>query len=226
MSHEHEGPGGVLEQHDAELKRMGGQASKSMLAWAKPKADRRRMINGILQVQCNFVFCFRAKEKIKIQQGRDPVPLGFMPIAGEEFVFEMTMNALLLPGSNGRPVWQSDMIGERSIMKLPRQFAALFDQSPQLTEDVGAAMAEWSSGVQVETFSAGTFIERYATCADSATFRALEASRGASWSTFTKADKAEVKAASDACASRLKAIEDIPPQEADDNGTDEAHEAA
>jgi ABC-type dipeptide/oligopeptide/nickel transport system ATPase subunit len=211
MSHEHEGPGGVLEQHDAELKRMGGQLSKSMLAWARPKADRRRMINGILQVQCNFVFCFRAKEKLKIQQGRDPVPLGFMPIAGEEFVFEMTMNALLMPGSNGRPTWASDMVGERSIMKLPRQFAAIFEHQPQLTEDVGAAMAEWSAGVQVETFAPAEFVQRYATCPDAATFRTLEASRAAAWGAMSKADKADVKAARDRAEALLRAIDEARP---------------
>ena len=47
---------------------------------------------------------------------------GYMPIAGEEFVFEMTMNCLLLPGSAGVPQWQSNYPGERAMMKLPRQF--------------------------------------------------------------------------------------------------------
>ena len=86
MSHEHEGPGGVLEMHAAEVKRMaGGDTGKAervkMLAWAKPKADRRRMINSILQVPCNFIFCFRAKEKLKIERGKEPEPRGFMPLA-------------------------------------------------------------------------------------------------------------------------------------------------
>ena len=42
---------------------------------------------------------------------------GYMPIAGEEFVFEMTMNCLLLPGSAGVPQWQSNYPGERAMMK-------------------------------------------------------------------------------------------------------------
>lgn len=227
MSHEHEGPGGVLEQHDAELKRMGGQLSKSMLAWAKPKADRRRMINGILQMQCNFIFCFRAKEKLKIQQGRDPVPLGFMPIAGEEFVFEMTLNALLLPGSNGRPTWSSDMVGERSIMKLPRQFENLFGEGGQLTENVGAAMAEWSAGAKVEQLTPDQFIERYATCPDAATFRALEASRAAAWKGMPAAAKQEVKSARDRAEATLRAINEAqPPTMGGDEGELAADAAA
>jgi hypothetical protein len=177
-------------------------------------------------MQCNFIFCFRAKEKLKIQQGRDPVPLGFMPIAGEEFVFEMTMNALLLPGSNGRPAWQSEMIGERSIMKLPRQFEHLFDAQSQLTEDVGAAMAEWSSGVQVETLTPAQFIQRYATCPDAATFRTLEASRAAVWGTLSKADKADVKAASDRAEALLRAIDEATPPTMDGDEGDPGVDAA
>ena len=31
------------------------ERSANFPAWAKPKAERRQMINGILQVNCNFV---------------------------------------------------------------------------------------------------------------------------------------------------------------------------
>lgn len=216
MSHEHEGPGGVLEQHDAELDRLAGSDWKkrermTMLAWQKPKAARRRLINSLLQMQCNFVFCFRAKEKIKIRKGEEPLPLGWMPIAGEEFVYEMTLNALLLPGSNGCPAWQTEMPGERMMMKLPRQFANLFSGRGQLTEDVGAAMAEWSAGVQVEQLTPDEFIERYATCPDAATFRSLEACRAAAWKAMPAAAKQEVKAARDRAEATLRAIDEATP---------------
>ena len=216
MSHEHEGPGGMLEQHAAEVARMsGGDWKKAervkMLAWQKPKAARRRMINTILQIQCNFIFCYRAKEKIKIVKGEEPQPLGWMPIAGEEMVYEATINCLLMPGSNGRPEWHSDMIGERSIMKLPRQFANLFGERGQLTEDVGAAMAEWSAGVQVEQLTPAQFVERYATCPDAATFRSLEACRAAAWKAMPPAAKQEVKAARDRAEATLRAIDEAQP---------------
>jgi hypothetical protein len=150
MSHEHEGPGGVLEMHDVELARLGGRDSDSFRAWSKPKAERRRMVNSILQINANFIFCFRAKEKTK--PGKDAtgrkalIEQGYMPIAGEEFVFEMTMNALLMPGSAGVPVWQSEFPGERAMMKLPRQFADLMAKSRPLDEDTGQALAEWARG--------------------------------------------------------------------------------
>lgn len=158
MSHEHEGPGGVLEMHDAELQKMGGRASDSFRAWAKPKAERRRMINTILQLPCNFIFCFRAKEKTKPGEENGEkklLELGYMPIAGEEFVFEMTANALLLPNANGEPTWHSSFRGEKQMIKLPEQFVSILTTKDpktgevvgrQLTEDIGEALAKWAAG--------------------------------------------------------------------------------
>lgn len=147
MSHEHEGPGGVLEMHDTELKRLGGGDKMNMLAWQKPKSERRRFINTILQMTANFVFCFRAKEKLKMTPGKQPEQLGFMPIAGEEFVFEMTANCLLLPNSGGVPCWKSDYSGESAMMKLPEQFKKVLtaDKEP-LSESVGVQLAQWARG--------------------------------------------------------------------------------
>ena len=155
MSHEHEGPGGVLESHETELDRLAGDnVSKrnqmTFAAWAKPKAARRRLINTILQLGVNAVFCFRAKEKIRMpkrgEQDRDVKELGWVPIAGEEFVYEMTLHALLYPGSGGTPTWDPSLPGERAMTKLPRQFEALFAEASPLCEDHGQAMAQWAAG--------------------------------------------------------------------------------
>ncbi len=146
MSHEHEGPGGVLEMHEQELARMGGDHKKTFLAWQKPKSERRRMLNTMLQIPANFVFCFRAKEKLKLERGKDPAPLGFMPIAGEELVFEMTANCLLLPHANGVPSWLSDFNGEKMMMKLPLQFRSILTENRVLDEESGQKMAEWARG--------------------------------------------------------------------------------
>jgi hypothetical protein len=146
MSHEHEGPGGVLEMHQSELDRMGGDMKKTFLAWAKPKSERRRFINAILQMNVNFVFCFRAKEKMKVIPGQTPKEMGFMPIAGEEFVFEMTANCLLMPNANGVPTWMSEYAGEKMMMKLPEQFKTILTESRQLDEEIGRQLAVWARG--------------------------------------------------------------------------------
>jgi len=159
MSHEHEGEGGCLECHEAELQRLSGGDWKkaqalTMLAWSKPKQARRRMINALLQINAAFIFCFRAKDKIKIKKGEQPTQLGFMPIAGEELVFEMTANALLLPGAGGVPTWMSEEIGERTMIKLPEQFRNHFlgeSKGKPLDEAAGEFMARWSMGERTQS---------------------------------------------------------------------------
>lgn len=158
MSHEHEGPGGVLEMHDQLQQELAAKWKTSMenanmAAWKEPKGQRRRLINTVLQCPTNFIFCFRAKEKVKVatkkqrQAGEDSVQqLGFMPIAGEEFVFEMTVNCLLMPNAGGVPTWQSDERGERMMIKLPEQFREVFTDSVPLSEDIGEALARWAEG--------------------------------------------------------------------------------
>ena len=157
MSHEHEGPGGMVDLHDTILDRMAGnddgkRRAMQMVAWAEPKQKRRALINGILQLNANFIFCFRAKntsKPVKGPNGRTTVEqMGFMPIAGEEFVFEQTMNALLLPGAGGVPTWFSDQIGERTMIKLPEQFLALRDLKQPLDEKVGRKLALWAAGAE------------------------------------------------------------------------------
>jgi hypothetical protein len=70
MSHEHIGPGGYLLTQEAEVQRMAGddyakRERVKMAGWIKPSNLRQQMITGILQLNVNFIFCFRAKEKTK-----------------------------------------------------------------------------------------------------------------------------------------------------------------
>lgn len=156
MSHEHEGPGGMIDLHEQIVQRMAGddyakRERVKMLAWSEPKAKRRQLINGMLQLNCNFIFCFRAKNSSKPmknpQTGKNEVvQMGYMPIAGEEFVFEQTLNALLLPGAGGVPTWFPDEKGERTMVKLPEQFRGLSERNKPLDENVGRHLALWAKG--------------------------------------------------------------------------------
>lgn len=153
LTHEHSGPGGYLQTQDAEVERMAGndyakRERVKMAGWIKPAALRGRMISGILQLNCNFIFCFRAKEKTKPVKGGGIVEMGFMPIAGEELLFEMTVNCLLMPKSGGVPTWRSDQVGEKLMMKLPRQFELIFATPMPLDESIGRSLAEWAKGGQ------------------------------------------------------------------------------
>ena len=156
MSHEHESIGGMLDLHEKELDRMAGndhgkRQRMGMLAWHRPKSDRRKLINGLLQMNSNFIFCFRAKESSRPSKDKNGKSIienfGFMPIAGNEFVFEMTINMLLLPHANGIPTWKSDNKGESMMMKLPEQFKSIFNKPGiQLDEAIGEKLATWAKG--------------------------------------------------------------------------------
>lgn len=165
-SHLHDGPGGVLEMHEAEMQsqrdrqrdrqRDGGDDEggvNSFAAWAKPKAQLRRFINemttgfGRPDLTLNLIFCFRAKQKLKLDRGsKKAVELGLQPIADPDLRFEMTTNILLHNGARGVPTWQTSIAGEKDVIKLPDQFAHMFGISTQLDEEIGQKMAEWSTG--------------------------------------------------------------------------------
>lgn len=185
-SHEHEGPGGYLFTHAAELDRIAGQDmakrdKNNFTAWIKPAGERRALINGMLQLNANFLFCFRAKDKLKIVGGGKPVELGFMPIAGDEFVYEMTLSALLYPGARGVPTWNSTLQGERSMVKLPEQFRALFEGDKAMDEATGRALAQWAAGSSIDqtvqvsdlTLEAGETAAKQGMSALQAWFKAL-----------------------------------------------------
>lgn len=210
MSHEHEGSGGVLEWHANETKRLAAlwktsEGAAQMAAWGPPKAARRKLINEILQLNINLVFTFRAKEKIKIVKGKDPQELGWQPICGDEFIFEMVLQCLLKPGSEGVPSWTSALDSERAMMKLPVQFKKLFEGQPrQIDEDLGNKLAEWAMGGAKPAPELDALIAEYAKCTDADTYKALEKRRAGVWAKPMPAGyKARVKEASDAAALRI-----------------------
>jgi energy-coupling factor transporter ATP-binding protein EcfA2 len=192
MSHEHEGEGGYLEYHEAELDRMAGADWKkrervTFTAWIKPAAERRRLINSILQMNTAFVFCFRAKEKLKIVRGQEPVPLGWQAIAGEEFAFEMTVRCLLPPGANGIPDWSEEAF-RQGVPKRGDAHRPLVPDGAQLSEAIGERLAQWAKG----TLSGDALIEQ----------ARIAAAKGTSayadyWKTLTNPQRAELAAEHD-----------------------------
>jgi hypothetical protein len=216
-SHLHEGPGGTLEMHEAECERLmkawGATRDKvQMSAWRKPKSELRRFLNTVLQYQVNTIWCYRAKEKLKIVPGQQPKPMGFMPIAGDEMIYEMTLNCLLYPNSGGVPSWHPEEMGERAIIKLPQQFQAVFKESKPLDEDIGQKLAEWAAGTKVETFDVELLFSAYADCATPDRFAALEQTRNSAWSKLKGPDKQRLKTASDAAKDRITAQQQATEQ--------------
>lgn len=201
MSHEHEGVGGYLRTQEAEIDRLAGddlakRERVKITAWAKPSAKRRELINGMLQLGTNFVFCFRAKDKIKPKPGSQPIELGFVPVGGDDFLFEMTAAALLMPGALGAPTWKPDKVGEKGMVKLPEQFRSILERTRQLDEASGRAMAEWAQGgappaPAKETAAPAVDVPHLLAMGEEAAERGAEVLKGW-WTSRTKAERAAV----------------------------------
>jgi hypothetical protein len=236
QSHEHEGEGGMLDYHEREVERLckgdeRKRESVKMLAWAKPKADRQRLLSGMLRTSASLVLCFRAKEKIRLlskaeraaakERGEwsDGVErLGFMPIGDLAFVYEMTLSCLLLPGARGVPTWSSDETGERAVIKVPEQFRGLARDGTVLDEAMGETMARWAAGTEAQPappVDLDALIDRYGACLDDVTLRALNEERQRVWASLDKTGKTRAKAAADSAAERV-AKAGISPTSTDD----------
>lgn len=219
MSHEHDGVGGVLEQHESEARRLAEQFKTTvdamrMGAWAVPKANRRRLISALLtEMAVSCIFCFRAKPKVKLaskeekKNGADAVkPMGFCAIAGEEFIFEMMLKAVLLPGARGVPTWKSEFQGEQEMMKLPEQFLHIFEQAEPLSEMIGQQLAEWAAGGDNKAPSDEECAAGLAKVRAAATLIELEAAAGAMrGKPWTKDQRKLIKSTVDARKAELSA---------------------
>lgn len=213
MSHEHEGEGGYLEYHEAELDRLAGNDWKkrereNFRGWIKPAQERRRLINSILQMNCAFIFCFRAKEKLKIVTGGQPVPLGWQAIAGDEFAFEMTVRCLLPPGANGLPDWSPEAC-KNNVPKRSDVHRLLVPDGAQLSEQIGESLALWAKG----GLSGSALVEQAKEQALHGT--ALYARY---WNSLSKTQRADLKEQHEANKQLAKEADELAKKDSDKGG--------
>jgi hypothetical protein len=149
MSDEHEA---YLEWHDEMVPKMGGN---EWAAWAKPKAERKKLISAILKIKTPLIFTFRAREKTKQEPdekkpGKNKVVnIGWMPVAPLEIVHTLDLTCILPPRADGVPTWHSEKVGEDFIIKLPNYLKPYIEEGKPLSENMGAAFARWAKGATV-----------------------------------------------------------------------------
>jgi hypothetical protein len=110
-------------------------------------------------MEANFILCFRAKESSvpvqRVEEGNngrtytktEVVNQGFVPIGGDDFVYECTLCALLPPAARGVPMWKPELVGERRMVKVPEQFRSVEELHDQpLNEELGEQLARWALG--------------------------------------------------------------------------------
>ena len=189
---------------------MGGSQSNSFRAWAEPKAARRRLVNTMLQMPANFILCFRAQEKAKPEKGsKELKDLGWMPIAGDQWTYECTAMALLLPGANGVPTWVPERPGEKRMVKMPEQFKSIFAKPQALNEEIGAQLARWAAGDTVAVPAAKpaidvtAMLDGYDAAGSLEEIARLEKDRAAVWKQISKDDQAALKDAASKARARL-----------------------
>lgn len=135
-SHEWEGIGGVQEMADATGK-------QGLLKWQAAKAAHKKFVNRLLISRMHIFVCLRAREKmvqVKDDRGRDQIVSdGYHEIQEKNFIYEMTVSVLLLPG------------GRKLVTKCPAPLQAAFGPVGQysdgyLDEGTGRMVAEWVKG--------------------------------------------------------------------------------
>lgn len=165
FSHEWEGDGGILDQHDVELDEMVKRSrsagdnrpdyqleeSHNMRAWIGPKTAHKRMMSHLTQMGCQLILNFRAEDKIEIAKVKDDKGKiktvvqpkktltgvdGWVPICERRMPFELTASFLLTAEAPGVP----------KPIKLQEQHKAFFPLDKPISEEAGRKLAEWARG--------------------------------------------------------------------------------
>jgi len=142
-SHMHDGPGGILEWHEEILDKMAGQdyakrQRSTFTAWVQPKQSENIFIYQMLSMQIPVILCLRAKEKIKIVKGQEPVDLGWQPIVGERVAFETMFTLMLPPHAKGVP--------DLNLSDMRSPFDTLIKPGQAIDESLGQALSTWAKG--------------------------------------------------------------------------------
>jgi hypothetical protein len=149
MSHEHVGEGGVLDWQAEELLRLAGNDFKRAeqmkgVSWIAPKRAHKAMLQRLIQLNFHVIFCLRAEKKIEIVLNEKKnkiewIDLGFQPICGSDFMFDMTMSFLLSAET-------SEQRGVPIPVKLDDQDRHLVFLDRPFDEEMGARIAAKAAG--------------------------------------------------------------------------------
>ena len=171
-SHEWEGEGGLHDMHNAivaeqvEAARAKHNASwafdaektadrLSVGAWRDPKTEHKRLVQRLLQCRAHLILCFRADEKMRIEQveeegnnGRKfkktviiqakdlPPNERWTPICERRLPYELTLSLILTPQDPGIPI----------PVKLQDQHRPFLPLDQFVSAEAGRKLAAWARG--------------------------------------------------------------------------------
>jgi hypothetical protein len=162
FSHEHVGPGGVLDFHEEELSRMVARQQQNderyhrefseaeardrmkAAAWIAPKGEHKHMLQRLWQLNTHIILCCQAEKKlalIKNDKGKtDWIDQGFQPICGSDIPYAMTLSFMLNVEKPGVPI---------VIKPLLESLQPLIPLDRPMDEQLGARLAAWSRGGEI-----------------------------------------------------------------------------
>lgn len=131
-THEWEGEGGCTDM--AENNKLRGMPN-----WAMAKREHKKFLAYCLSSSMHIIFCLRAREKTKIvkdERGKDQfVPMGIMPIAEKNFVFEMLLSLMV-----------DEISHTYTGVKVPKMLTGIFKGGELINKQHGAAIRQWADG--------------------------------------------------------------------------------
>ena len=150
FSHEHVGPGGILDMFNDELQRMTkGDPNKQdqfkYTAWIKPKMEHKHLLQRLWQLNAHCVICCHAEKKLELVKDRrgkmvpnpDATPT---PVCAPDIPYAMTCSFILDAKRPGVPRW----------IKHLDKLDSMVDLNAPLDEATGARIAAWARGEKVE----------------------------------------------------------------------------
>jgi hypothetical protein len=111
--------------------------------WNTAKREHKRFMNAMLQSPMHIIACLRAREKVRVTEGgRKVESIGVQPIQEKNFVFELTVSAMLWAGGT-----------QREILKCPAELEPIFGKTGEwaegyLTAEHGARLRAWVDGAK------------------------------------------------------------------------------
>lgn len=131
-THEWEGTGGCHEIAENNKSKKTGT-----LNWILAKRMHKTWMNRILASRVHVITCLRAREKVKVMNGGSTYEsLGIQPVCEKNFMFEMTLSALIDEGTHlARP------------LKVPKPLEGIFPaKGSMISKATGEAIRAWASG--------------------------------------------------------------------------------
>ncbi|GGC90690.1 AAA family ATPase [Chelatococcus reniformis] len=146
FSMEWTGIGGVLDWQAQELERMAGndfrkREKAKMRSWVEPKVAHKAMVYSFLQRTMPIIFSIRGEESIKPGEDGDKPQKNFKPVCNNQFPYEVTVSFRLESDRKG----YIDLSDPKS-WKMEGAHQAIFRHGDRISEEHGAALAEWARG--------------------------------------------------------------------------------